>query len=208
MSVLYMLVFVTIVDQGSTIFRFPEPKFGTMSLEECIAKRRSVRSFKDKPLDLQQISAIMWAGQGITDDETGFRASPSAGATYPLQLYYATGDGVFRYIPESHGAEKILNEDIRNDIAKAALNQMFIADAGMVIIIAAVFENTTQRYGERGVRYVYNEIGHCAQNIHLEAVALKLGSVPIGAFHDEQVKSILGLEQAEPLYIIPVGYPK
>jgi SagB-type dehydrogenase family enzyme len=101
-----------------------------------------------------------------------------------------------------------MEKDLRKDIAKAALNQMFIADAGMVIVITALFENTTWRYGERGVRYVHNEVGHCAQNIHLEAVALELASVPIGAYHDDELKELLELDQEEPLYIIPVGFPK
>jgi SagB-type dehydrogenase family enzyme len=190
------------------MIKLPDPVFTDRSLEECIELRRSVRSYKDKALTLQQISNILWTAQGVTEDRYGFRAVPSAGATYPLVLYLAKKDGIFRYIPESHGLKHEIKKDLRNDIANAALGQGFISDAGMVIVITAIYERTTQRYGERGIRYVHIEAGHCAQNIHLEAVALGLGSVPIGAFNDEKLSKLLKLERGKPLYIIPVGYPR
>ena len=197
----------TLMLTGSdAIINLPEPEFTNMSIEQCIQQRRSIRSFQDKTLSLQEISNLLWTAQGITDNERGYRATPSAGATYPLILYYATKHGLFRYIPKSHGVKQTMQKDVRKDIAEAALNQMFIADAGMVIVITAIFKNTTWRYKERGVRYVHIEVGHCAQNIHLEAVALGLGSVSIGAYHDDELKELLELDQEEPLYIIPVGY--
>ena len=194
--------------QGGDMITLPAPQFTNASIEECIEARRSIRGFEDKDLTLQTLANILWAAQGITDGGRGFRAVPSAGATYPLEIFIAKKDGLFRYIPQSHGLKKEKDKDIRKDIAKKALSQMFIADAGVVIVIAAVFERTTWRYRARGERYVHIEVGHCAQNIHLEAVALGLGSVPIGAFDDNGLKKVLGLKEEEPLYIIPVGYPK
>jgi SagB-type dehydrogenase family enzyme len=193
--------------QGNTLIKLPEPKFTDHSIEECMKNRRSIRNFKDQALSLNELSNILWAAQGITKEETGFRTAPSAGATYPLYIYYATEQGLFVYLPKEHAIKKIKEKDLRKEIAHAALDQMFIADAGMVIVITAIFENTTTRYGERGVRYVYNEVGHCAQNIHLEAVALGLGSVPVGAYQDSELKELLALDKEEPLYIIPVGKP-
>ena len=200
------LLFFIWTSGSDAMIKLPEPEFTNKSIEQCIQQRRSIRSFQDKTLSLQEISNVLWAAQGITDNERGYRAAPSAGATYPLILYYATKNGLFKYIPKSHGIKQTMEKDLRKDIAKAALNQMFITDAGMVIVITAIFENTTWRYKERGVRYVHIEVGHCAQNIHLEAVALGLGSVPIGAYHDDELKELLELDQEEPLYIIPVGY--
>jgi SagB-type dehydrogenase family enzyme len=202
------LIVLAVMQQGAPMIQLPEPEFTNASIEECIASRRSVRAFRNQGLDLQETAMLLWAGQGITDKARGFRAAPSAGATYPLVLYYATELGLFKYVPQSHAVVKTSDIDPRKSIARAALNQMFIADAGMVIVITARFANTTARYGERGVRYVYNEAGHCAQNIHLEAVALGLASVPVGAYDDNELKDVLGLEQEEPLYIIPVGYPR
>ena len=190
------------------MIKLPSPEFTNKSLEECIQARRSIRSFRNQALSDQQIANILWAAQGITDKGRGFRAVPSAGATYPLELFIAKNDGLYRYVPQTHALVQEKNKDLRKDIARAALDQMFIADAGMVIVIAAIVERTAWRYGKRAMRYINNEVGHCAQNIHLEAVALGLGSVPVGAFNDGELKEVLGLRDEDPLYIIPVGVPQ
>ncbi len=202
------LISLILISKGGEMIDLPKPQFTNVSLEECIHKRRSIRSFENKELTIQQISNLLWSGQGITDSVRELRAAPSAGATYPLEIFVAKKDGLYRYIPDGHKLKKEQDIDLRKDIARAALNQMFIADAGLVIIITAVYKRTAWRYGERASRYINNEVGHCAQNIHLEAVALGLGSVPVGAFDDEKVKKILKLKEEEPLYIIPVGYIK
>lgn len=206
MFIIGITLMIFTAGQGNTLVHLPEPEFTNQSIEECMKNRRSIRSFKNQALSLNELSNILWTAQGITKEETGFRTAPSAGATYPLYIYFATEKGLFVYLPKDHAIKKIKDKDLRKKIAKAALDQMFIADAGMVIVITAIFENTTWRYKERGVRYVHIEVGHCAQNIHLEAVALDLGSVPIGAYHDDELKELLELDQEEPLYIIPVGH--
>lgn len=185
----------------------PVPEYTNKSIEECILARRSIRQFQDKDIPLSSISLLVWAAQGITA-KRGFRAAPSAGATYPLEIFLAKRDGLFRYIPQHHALKKEKTGDMRSEIAECALNQMFIADAGIVFVITGIFERTTRRYGERGVQYVHNEVGHCAQNIHLAAVALGLGSVPIGAFNDGELKQLLELDDERPLYIVPVGFPR
>lgn len=196
------------VQQGGGMMVLPEPAFEDVYLEQCIEKRRSVRIYENKALSLEEMSNLLWAAQGTTDEERGLRAAPSAGATYPLEIFIATGNGVFRYVPQSHALRKTSDNDIRLQLAAAALDQDFIAEAGMVVVITAVFRRTTLRYGERGVRYVHIEVGHCAQNIHLAAVAMDLGSVPIGAFDDDRIADLLKLDQEEPLYMIPVGHLK
>lgn len=204
----YYIILFAIITKGGEMIDLPEPQFTNISLEQCIQQRRSVRDFEKKELSLQQVSNLLWSAQGITDSVREFRATPSAGATYPLEIFVAKKDGLFRYIPDGHRLKKEQDVDLRKEIARAALNQMFIADAGIVIVITAVFQRTAWRYGERAYRYINNEVGHCAQNIHLEAVALGLGSVPIGAFDDVKIKKLLKLTEEEPLYIIPVGVPK
>ena len=203
-----LAIVLCVIVGGSDMIKLPDPEFTGRSVEECIELRRSIRDYQDKTLSLQQISNILWSAQGLTDDRYGFRAVPSAGATYPLVIFIAKKDGLFRYVHESHGLKQEVSKDIRRDIAKAALGQGFIGDAGVVIVITAIYERTTSRYGERGKRYVHIEAGHCAQNIHLEAVALGLGSVPVGAFNDGKLSELLGLEREKPLYIIPVGYTR
>ena len=196
----------------SEVIQLPTPiKVGRMSLEETILKRRSQRSFIQKDLDLAQVSQLLWAAQGITAREwgVGFRTAPSAGALYPMEIYLLSKDGLFHYLPSGHKLEVLRNQDLRESVAAAALGQESIAQAPVDIVICAIYRRVTGKYGQRGRRYVHIEAGHIAQNIHLEAVALGLGSVPIGAFNDEDIKNILSLpSEHEPLYIIPVGYVK
>lgn len=194
--------------QGGDMIQLPAPEYTGKPLEECIVSRRSIRSYQDKDLTEEAISLLTWAAQGITAPARGFRAVPSAGATYPLEIFVVKRDGLYRYIPQTHALKREKVGDLRGEVAKAALNQKFIGDAGVVFVITAVFQRTTWRYKDRGIQYVHNEVGHCAQNIHLTAVALGLGSVPIGAFNDAALKELLELGDEEPLYIVPVGYQK
>ncbi|RKX69321.1 nitroreductase [candidate division WOR-3 bacterium] len=187
--------------------QLPEPKDITIPLSVCIRKRRSVRAFKDKELTWEQISNLLWAAQGITDKDYGFRAAPSAGATYPLYIYLVRKEGLYLYHPEDHSLEEISKKDLRRDVTTAALHQGFISQAPAVFVICARYERTTNRYGDRGIRYVHIEVGHAAQNLHLMAVGLGLGSVPVGAFYDAELKRVLKTDLT-PLYIIPVGYPR
>jgi len=190
------------------IVKLPKPNLkGAMSLEECIQNRRSKRSFSSQPLSLEQVSQLLWAAQGITDQKRGLRAAPSAGALYPLELYVVKSDGVYHYKPEEHELERLGSEDLRKPLAGAAHGQESVSEAPMDIVICAVYERVTGRYGNRGIMYTHIEVGHAAQNIHLEAVALGLGSVPIGAFQEEKASGVLALpKDQKPLYIIPVGY--
>jgi SagB-type dehydrogenase family enzyme len=182
---------------------------GQMSLEECIAQRRSVRRYESQKLELDQLGQLCWAAQGITEEGRGFKTAPSAGATYPLELYVLRGEGLFHYIPESHTLVTLKHEDLRASLAKAALGQGFIEEAPLTFVITAVYQRTTRRYGERGIMYVHMEVGHAAQNIHLQAIGLGLSSVPVGAFHDDEVSTVLSLPEDEiPVYIIPVGYKR
>jgi SagB-type dehydrogenase family enzyme len=196
----------------------PSPETtGTMSVEEAIQRRRSIRSYTDEPLSLQDVSQLVWAAQGITDPARKFRAAPSAGATYPLEVYVVVGnncvtglaEGLYRYDPYEHRLEYILKGDLRSSLAEAALGQSWVREAPINIVIAAVYERTTSRYGERGIRYVHMEAGHVGQNLYLQAVARGLCMVVVGAFYDDQVQGLLQLPtDQEPLYIIPIGHPR
>jgi len=192
--------------------RLPEPKYDSnTSVEQALLKRRSVRVYKDEPLALTEVLQLLWAAQGITDPR-GFRTAPSAGALYPLELYVVAGnvndlpDGIYKYKPHKHELAMVVEGDKRTELCNAALDQPSIKDAAALIVFSAVYERTTGKYGERGIRYVHMEVGHAAQNIYLQAVSLNLGLVVIGAFDDEEVKKIMNMEDKEqPLYIIPVG---
>lgn len=188
----------------------PPPQLdGPRSLETALATRRSVRSFTDEPLTLAEIGQLLWAAQGVTDPD-GHRTAPSAGATYPLELDVVTADGVARYVPEEHALAWRGTTDLRRALRLAALDQAAVSEAPLVIVISGVVERTAARYGhDRAERYVALEAGHAAQDILLQAGALDLGAVPVGAFVDEGVRRLLSLGEGEaPLYLIPVGRPR
>jgi len=191
---------------------------GVMSLEEAIYVRRSRRSWrKDAKIPLRHVAQILWAAQGITNWEEGFRAAPSAGATYPLEVYVVVrkngveglNKGVYHYDPYKHCLVKTLDNDVTYELMEASLGQYWVGTAPINLVIVAEYARTTRFYGDRGYRYVHMEVGHVGQNIYLQAEALGLGTVAIGAFYDNEVRRILGLSRnLAPLYIMPVGYPE
>ena len=180
-----------------------------LSLEETLASRRSVRDYDDEPLTTAEIGQLLWAAQGITSAQ-GNRTAPSAGALYPLEIYVLTADGVFHYDPRQHRLTRTGDTDARPTLYQAALRQEPVLAAPAVVVVTAVHARTAQKYGEqRGTRYVHLEAGHAAQNLLLQATAMGLGAVPIGAFNDKEVQQALGLlADHQPLYLIPVGHPE
>ena len=198
------------------VIKLPPPQLkGKMSLEEAIASRRSVRRYRSEPLTPSQLSQILWSAQGITGAGR-LRAAPSAGATYPLEIFAFIGKqaieglqaGIYHYDVDSHSLVLHQPGDLRKELARAALDEGFIANAPLDIVICALYPRTSYRYGRRGERYVHMEVGHVGENIHLQAVALGLATVEVGAFDDEEVRKVLGVEeQIKPLYIMPIGKP-
>jgi SagB-type dehydrogenase family enzyme len=197
-----------------TIVQLPKPEVRDhASLSDALRQRRSVRAYSGRSLTLQQVGQLLWAAQG-RNDPSGLRTAPSAGALYPLELLVAAGDvagldpGVYRYRPQQHALEMLHAGDRRDRLARAALGQSWVADSAAILIITAIYERTTRKYGERGKRYVHIEIGHAAQNALLQAASLGLGAAVVGAFDDAAVAGLLDLRAPEqPLYLLPVGWP-
>jgi SagB-type dehydrogenase family enzyme len=201
--------------------RLPPPMLsGNMSVEEALFKRRSIRNFKNEPLDLKVVSQLLWSVYGVTYvyEKTGllFKTAPSAGATYPLEIYLLAGNvdslkpGLYRYIPANHSIVPMMEGDMRNQLTKACYGQDMIDQAPLSIVFTAVYERLTSRYGKRGKdRYVCMDLGHSGQNLYLQATALSLGTCAIGAFEDKAIISLFKLPEEEtPLYVMPVGIPK
>jgi SagB-type dehydrogenase family enzyme len=189
----------------------PEPRTdGPVSVEAAIARRRSVRDYTPVELTLEEIGQLLWSGQGITGEQPDQRAAPSAGGRHPLVFYVCRHDGVWHYHPETHHLIRHLEKDVREDLAEAAWRQEFIGEAPCVFAISAIVARTTERYPERGRgRYIPMDVGHAAENMLLEAVALGLGSTPISAFDDEAITRALVLPAGEePIYLITVGHPE
>ena len=201
--------FMTLSAQTSKI-KLPDPVTrGKISLEETLSKRKSVREYTREPLNKKEISQLLWAAQGITH-EGWKRTAPSAGATYPLEIYLVVNraeglePGLYHYLPSEHTLELKKSGKFGKKLAEAALNQEMIEKAPLDIVITALYQRTTSRYGDRGRRYIYMEVGHVGQNIYLQAEALGLGTVVVGAFRDDRVKKLLGIDE-KVFYIMPVG---
>ncbi|OYD15005.1 hypothetical protein CH330_06925 [candidate division WOR-3 bacterium JGI_Cruoil_03_51_56] len=185
---------------------------GTMTVEQALHQRRSVRSYKNDSLSLEEVGQLLWAAQGKTASWGG-RTAPSAGATYPMELYLIVGrvkglgNGVYHYLVNGHALELLKQKDVLHELSGAAWGQTVIESAPVSLVLVCDYGRTTGRYSERGRRYVHMEAGHISENVYLCCEDLGMGTVAIGAFSDRQVKLILGIRY-NPLYIMPVGHKK
>jgi SagB-type dehydrogenase family enzyme len=208
-------------DSSQLSYSLPSPLLGgTVSVEEALSKRRSHRAYVDEQISAEDISQILWAAYGITRPMPGYpringglRTAPSAGATYPLQVYVLIGKvkgiepGAYKYVPLGHRIIRVIDRDVKASLASAALGQEMIKIAPACLFYSADFSRTTSQYGDRGrERYVCMDLGHSAENVYLQAEALHLGTCAIGAFNDAEVRAVMQLpENEEPLYIMPIG---
>jgi SagB-type dehydrogenase family enzyme len=198
--------------------KLTQPYLKEENLKSLLERRYSCRNFQEKSLNLDDIATILWATCGKKYDSVT-RASktiPSAGATYPLELYLVVGrnsvdrlkEGMYHYLIEEHSLEFVRENDLRGELTTACLGQGFIEKAPVSLIITAYFERTTQRYKKRGENYVYMESGHASQNAYLAITNLGLSTVEVGAFIDNDVKRVLRLDKdCTPLLVMPIGYP-
>jgi SagB-type dehydrogenase family enzyme len=211
-SFAYLFRFKEVGKLEENVIKLPEPvKKGEISVEEAIESRRSRREYADTPISLKEISQLCWATQGITDRRYGFRAAPSAGALYPLEIFIVAGNtelrpAIYHYSPLDHSLKLIKSGDFREELARVSLGQSPIKNTPMNIVITAVYERTAKKYGKRAERYVHIEAGHVSQNVYLQAECLELATVSIGAFYDDEVREIISAPLGYiPLYIMPVG---
>lgn len=215
--IIFSIIIVSIIMNESIAknkekIKLLKPKYDSeVSIEKALHNRRSIRDYTNDPLTFAEVSQLLWAAQGITG-RGGYRTAPSAGALYPLDIYVAIGnvdsipEGIYKYNPRGHELIRIASGDKRANLCAAALDQSCVKYCAVAFIISAVYGRTTKKYMDRGIRYVHIEVGHVAQNIHLQAVSLMLGSVSIGAFYDDRIRKVLNMSEREmPLCIIPIG---
>lgn len=197
------------------VIKLPRPEYQGIILEDALRKRRSVRSYSSKAITMSQLSQLLFAAQGITAKMSGMslRSVPSAGALYPFEIYAVVNNiedlprGIYHYSISDHALELIKEGDFRKEISDAGLRQNMLGNACVTFVLSAFFDRTRSKYGERGIRYVYIEAGHISQNICLQAVSLGLGSVSVGAFFDDKMNRLIGIDgQKEAvIYLQPVG---
>ena len=195
-----------------------EPKTeGGPPLWTVLSERRSQRQFRQTPMDRSDLSQLLWAAQGITEQRRGIelRAAPSAGALYPIETYVvlhevqAIEPGIYHYDVRGHQLERLREGVFRTEIARAALDQRMAALANVVFVWTAVFPRSRWKYRQRAYRYVYLDAGHIAQNVALAAVGLGLGSCQIAALYDGEANALLGVDGSDEstVYMTVVGEP-
>lgn len=179
---------------------------GASELLDAISRRGSVRDLAPDPLTEAELAALLWSAQGVSTPG-GARTVPSAGALYPLEMYVVTPDEVLHYVPRTSSVEVRYDDQAKERVADA-VSDTPASRAYALVVITGVPDRITGKYADRGIRYMWMEAGHAAQNLLLAAAALGLGAVTIGAFDDAGIADALGLsDMEEPLYLIPVGRP-
>ncbi len=192
----------------------PDPHgYRGLTVEEAIQQRRSRRDYADGALPLEGFSQLLYAAGGITDSGREFRAAPSAGALYPIETYAVVHNvaelqpGLYHYAVARHALERLRTGNLRTDLVVAGLGQEMLGQAQVCFVLSAIFQRTRWRYRERAYRYVLLEAGHIGQNLYLAATSQGLGACAVGAFLDDNLNELLGLDGEEEavLYLIPVG---
>ena len=196
----------------------PSPSYkGSVSVEEALKARRTHRSFQSRPLILKQFSQILWGAYGVTDRKYGsfLKTAPSAGALYPLDIYGVVGQGgvetlapgIYHFRPENHAIELVKQGDLRAEVARQALQQMWMAKAPLMLVITGEYNRSSIKYGLRSAIYTHIEAGHVGQNVFLQAEAIGLKAGIVGAFNNQQIIRVMGFSTShDPLLIMPVGY--
>jgi SagB-type dehydrogenase family enzyme len=181
----------------------------------CLAKRRSQRHYRERPLSLEELAALLWATQGVTGGHQHypFRTAPSAGALYPVETYVAAhrvagvAPGIWHLQVADFSLELLAAGDFRRPLVQAGLSQSFLGTAGAVFIWTGVLNRAMWKYRERAIRYLFLDAGHICQNLMLAATALGLGVCPVGAFFDDEVERLVQVDGQEEvaLYLAAVG---
>jgi SagB-type dehydrogenase family enzyme len=200
---------------GKTLLLPPPSTQSRFSVERALAVRRSIRDYTNDPLNLAELAQLLWSSQGITSPE-GFRTTPSAGAIFPLEIYAAVSNvkdlaaGVYHYLPgrDEHQLEFVKRGDVGPELFALSTQQDFIKQVPLNIVMVGILSKMADKYGpDIAPRYVFMEMGHAAQNIHLQAEALDLGSVAVGFLQEAAVRELFGIE-GDPQYMVSIGHKK
>jgi SagB-type dehydrogenase family enzyme len=183
--------------------------------EEAIRRRRSRRDYLDRPITLDELSRLLYHTDGINDERWGtqLRAAPSAGALYPIEIYVVVhrvdglAPGLYHYAFRDHALHRLREGDLRAQIVTHGLAQAFLGQAGVVLVFTAVFQRLRWKYQERAYRYALLEAGHLGQNLYLSATSMGMGACAVGAFRDDGLNALLGVDgkREAALYLLAGG---
>jgi SagB-type dehydrogenase family enzyme len=202
------------------VTRLPEPPLPADPFHEVVARRRSERRFSGAPVSLAELSYLLRYSYGITGSlpvgdcaVQKLRASPSAGALYPVEIYLVVlssnelSPGAYHYNVLTHSLELVREGDCRPAVRSAMPAQFSLDQVPLLVVLSAAFEKATHKYGERGYRFCLLDAGHVMQNVCLSSTALRLASYPVGGFREDELDSLLGLSGHDEttLYAAAIG---
>jgi SagB-type dehydrogenase family enzyme len=206
---------------GAPVIRLPEVAAsdgpGTLpSAAQAIARRRSVRTYADRPMSLDELARLLYLSGGITAGLHGNarRAAPSSGALYPIELYAVVHrvdglePGVYHYAPRVHAVEQLRTGDFRQHVVDQAIGQEFLGSCGVVLFLTMILQRMRPKYQDRSYRYGLLEAGHVGENAYLAATSMGLGACGVGAFMDDAINAMLGVDGVEEaaVYMIAAGH--
>ena len=203
---------------GARIVALPEPRLeGGLPTARAIATRRSTRSYSDQPMSLDELSRFLFLTSGISADRFGNarRTAPSSGALYPIEVYPIVHNvdgverGVYHYAYREHALELVRTEDMRSRVVEQGLGQEFLGQCGAVLFVTMILQRMRPKYQDRSYRYGLLEAGHLGENAYLAATEMGLGACGVGAFMDDAMNEMLGVDGVEEavVYMLAVGHP-
>jgi SagB-type dehydrogenase family enzyme len=189
--------------------------FRGLYAEDAIERRRSVREYSGQRMTLEELSRLLYYTGGINTERWGYRlrAAPSAGALYPIEVYPVVHrveglePGLYHYAVENHGLELLRSGNLQGEIVRHGLMQGFLGEANVVLVLTAIFQRLRWKYQERTYRYALLEGGHLGQNVYLAATSMGMGACAVGAFLDDGLNAMLGVDgrQEAVIYMLAVG---
>jgi len=187
--------------------------FSELGVVEAIRKRRSIREYSGEPMSMRELSYLLKYSVGRTEEQDGLRAAPSAGSLYPLETYPVVNlvegldAGIYQYLVNSHSLRVIRKGDFRQELIRYALDQEFVGQANLILVLTAIFQRGEWKYRQRARRYMILEAGHIGQNVYLVATSLGLGTCAVGAYWDDDYNHLIGVDgkKESVIYLLTVG---
>jgi SagB-type dehydrogenase family enzyme len=203
---------------GARLVALPEPNPATgLPAAEAILSRRSTRSYSSRPMTADELGQVLALTTGISADRWGSarRTAPSSGALYPIEVYPVVHNvaglerGVYHYAIREHAVELVRSGDFRSHVVDQGIGQEFLGQCGVVLFVTQILQRMRPKYQDRSYRYGLLEAGHIGENGYLAATSLGLGACGVGAFMDDQINAMLGVDGVDEavVYMLAVGHP-
>jgi len=187
-----------------------------LNLVLAIENRKSQRNFTKESLNIEEVSFLLWATQGIRFNagKYAFRNVPSAGCRHALETYLTIFNvegiekGVYRYLPTSHELLfEFKDQNLEEKMIKATFDQAFAGQSALTFIWTTIPYRMEWRYGIDSHKVIAMDAGHVGQNLYLSCEAINSGTCVIGAYDQEYLDDLLRLDGINEfsIYLAAVG---